>query len=135
MKIIWVHDDALSRDHPVFEAAGPDARAVFVFDADYYRSKGYSLKRLVFIMECVEDMGVEVLEGDLVRTLRGLGASTLHVARSPNPHYRDVMDALRGDLSLNVVKERPFAQLGSDPDLKRFFRYWKKAQKDLFRNA
>ena len=133
MTLIWVHDDAISRDHPVFEEAGEGARAVFVYDADYYRDRGYSLKRLVFIMECVEDAGIEVLEGPFADTLLSLSPDHICVAKTPNPHYRDVMETLRQSTEVKSVAAPAFARVGDGIDLKRFFRYWKKAKKDLLR--
>ena len=29
MSLIWVHEDAITLDHPVFAAAGPEARSRF----------------------------------------------------------------------------------------------------------
>ena len=131
MNLIWVNDDAISRDHPVFAEAGERARAVFVFDPDYYRAKGYSLKRLVFILECVEDAGFEVMEGDFATTLLSLSPDRIFVARSPNPHYREVVERLREQVDVKTVNERAFARLGADADLKRFFRYWNKAKRSI----
>ena len=125
---VWVHHDALSREHPVFERAGEGARALFVFDPDDYRTRGWSLKRLVFVVECVEDMDAEVVEGPLIDTLKSIDGPLL-TARTPDPHYREVIEAVRKSRELTTVKERPFATVGDTTDLKRFFRYWKKAKK------
>ena len=131
MTVVWVHDDAISRDHPAVSEAGNGARAVFVFDPGYYRERGYSLKRLVFIMECVEDAGFVVLEGPFVETLLSLSPTTIRVAKTPNPHYRAVMDELRNHVDVTTVAEPAFARVGDGIDLRRFFRYWKRAKKDL----
>ena len=132
MNLVWVHDDAISRDHPVFERAG-EADAVFIFDTDYYRERGYSLKRLVFIMECVKDAGFEVKEGRFADILRELAPTELFTARTPNPHYTSVIAELREHMPVTVVKERPFATLDREPDLRRFFRYWKRAKKSVMK--
>ena len=134
MGTVWVHDDAIGRDHPVFERAGEGARAVFVFDGAYYEARGYTLKRLVFIMECVEDAGFEMVEGDLLETLRALEGPLL-TARTPNPHYREVIESLRQTHDVTVVRETAFAQVGDGTDLKRFFRYWKKAKKSVMQRG
>ena len=129
--VVWVHDDAISRAHPVWERAGEGARGVWVYDDGYYRARGYSLKRIVFILECVEDAGFEVLEGAYADVLAGLGADTVFVARTPNPHFRQTIEDLRATTPVEVIKETAFAQLGEGADLRRFFRYWNKAKKSI----
>ena len=133
MTLVWVHHDAISRAHPVFEAAGEGARAVFVFDAEDYRRRGWSLKRILFVMECVGDAGLEVLEGDALEVLRAQSADTVFVARTPDPRFREVIAGLRGEREVQVVKPVPFARPDGHPDLRRFFRYWKKARKSAMR--
>ena len=125
---VWVHHDALSRAHPVFERAGEGTRAIFVFDPDDYRARGWSLKRLVFVVECVESMGAEIIEGPLLDTLASIDGPLL-TARTPDLYYREVIEAVRRSRDITVVRERPFATVGDTADLKRFFRYWKKAKK------
>ena len=132
MSVIWVLEDALGLDHPVFAQADEDARAVFVFDAAAYERRGYSLKRLVFIMECVEAAGFEVIEGDRAEVLRGLGAERLYMARTPDPELKEIATKLRQDMEVHVVKAEPFVRLDKTPDVKRFFRYWKTAKKHAF---
>jgi len=130
--LVWVHDGAISRDHPVFARAG-DADAVFIFDAEHYRVRGYSLKRLVFIMECAVHAGFDIREGRYTDILQELTPTELFVARTPDPDHKIVIDTLRKTTKITVVKERPFATIDREPDLRRFFRYWKRAKKSVMK--
>ena len=131
MNLVWVHHDAISREHPVFAEAGEGARAVFIFDAESYRRRGYTFKRLLFILECVEDAGFEVVEGEYLDALRDLAPTTIFAARTPDPDFKAVLTGARAFAEVRTVKERPFARLNAEPDLKRFFRYWNKAKKSV----
>ena len=126
--VVWVHIDALSRDHPVFARAGEGARAVFVWDAADMARRGWTLKRCVFVMECVEDMGVEVIEGSYAEVLAGLGAGRILTADTPDPALRAAADAVAG---LERVPGRPLTDIPATTDMGRFFRFWNKARRSV----
>ena len=125
--VIWVHADALSATHRVFGEAPEDVRAVFVWDADELARRDWSLKRCVFVLECLAEMDVELLEGEPAAVLDGLQAERIYAATSPDPYIRGVLDAL--DTPVTRVAETRFADVPDGADLKRFFRYWNKAKK------
>ncbi|MGB6230493.1 MAG: hypothetical protein WBF53_10245 [Litorimonas sp.] len=117
--VIWVHMDALSREHPVFGAAPKAARPVYVWDAQDVASRGWSLKRCVFVLECLEEMEVEIVEGDYQTVLFALGGE-LFTARTPDP----ALKAVTAQLGATVVDAPAFAEVPDGADLRRFFRYW-----------
>jgi hypothetical protein len=126
--IIWVHEDALSDNHPVFNAAGYEARAVFVWDEGYLRAQGYSVKRLTFLLECLGNMNVEFYKGDTKTVLRELSdAAQIYTAATPNPAFNEIINAL----DITAVEDVPLARIDAPADLGRFFRYWKKAGKSV----
>lgn len=125
--VVWVHHDALSRDHPVFAEAGEGARAVFVWDADDIARRGWTLKRCVFVMECVDAMSVEVVEGRYVDVLGGMEADRLLMADTPDPAFRAVADGLGVDVVR--VPGRPLTDVPATTDMGRFFRFWNKARR------
>lgn len=124
--IVWVHWDALSSVHPVRRAAPEAARVIYVWDAEEIARRDWSLKRCVFILECLEDMEVELLEGRPSEVLNGLNASEVFTAASPDPYIRGEIDQLDSDVT--VVKAPPFVSVPDSVDMKRFFRYWNKAK-------
>lgn len=131
--LIWLHEDALSATHPVFNEAG-EADAVFIWDDAYFQKWGHSMKRLMFLYETLCELPVTLYRGDTIETLNALmtekNADTLYVPHSINPDFQQVMAALKTDHSVKIVKDAPFAipkkELGGP---KRFFQYWKKVQK------
>ena len=127
--ITWIHDEMLSP-----KWLSPEQPAVFVFDEEWIRTEQLSLKRLVFIYECLLDMpGVEVRKGDVIAEVTSycedLGASVILTARSPLPRIK------RQGLQLGVdwIQPEPLVTLPDNCDLKRFSRYWRKAEKQILR--
>ena len=132
MDVIWVHLDAVSRTHPVF-GRSPDARAVFVWDAADLERRGWTLKRCVFLHECVTAMDVEIVAGDPVDVLSSLGADRVLCAETPNPALQAVMDALPGEVVR--VAARPFTDVPANTDMGRFFRFWNSAKRSALRRT
>ncbi|WP_371398036.1 hypothetical protein [Fretibacter rubidus] len=128
--IIWIHEDALRADHPVFAAAGTDAQVVFIWDDAYFTAQGYSFKRLVFIYECLLDLPVILCKGDMATVLSGLiEGRDLYVPTTPNPDYQTVAAVLSKTTKVHYISETPLTFIETEPDMKRFFRYWNKAKK------
>lgn len=101
---------------------------VFIWDDAYFRAQEYSAKRLVFIIECLADMKVEVFKGDTQEALSELSVGNpIFTASTPNPALNDIIEAL----DIQTVNEIPLARIDEHADLGRFFRYWKKAGKSV----
>lgn len=130
--LVWLHEDALCREHPVFEAAAPGACAVFVWDDAYLQQMGYGFKRLVFIYETLLELNLGIFRGDLVECLGQLArqhGSRILVPATPNPQLRHTIERLSNEFEVEVIAEQAFVTLPREPDLRRFFRYWNKARK------
>lgn len=128
--MVWVHEDALRQDHPVFAAAGRDAECVFVWDDAYFQSQNYSLKRLVFIYECLMDLNVTLYQGEASDVLSQISVDfRIYTARSHNPYIRDTLRALPHDVDIRVIEETPLTEIAANADMGRFFRYWNRARK------
>ncbi|MBV6634131.1 MAG: hypothetical protein KI792_13980 [Alphaproteobacteria bacterium] len=142
--LIWVHDDALGPTQLVFERF-PKAAAAYVFDDQVIEHRHYGLKRLHFIAGCLATLNehhpVATYHGDTAQTLASLakqsGTDIIATMATPCPKLGQVMGDLevRHGLSLTVVEPTPLVQLESEPDLKRFSRYWRQAQKSAFKHA
>ncbi len=130
--MIWLHEDALRADHPVFAEAPRGCSAWFIWDEDYLRTANYSFKRLTFIYETLVELPVEIVRGPYLETLATLashGGNTIWVPDTANIKLITVMEDLAKRYQVNVVEDTPFVHLRKEPDLKRFFRYWKSARK------
>ncbi len=130
--LIWLHEDALRADHPVFAAAGSDCEAFFIWDDAYLQQMDYGFKRLVFIYESLAGLPVTILHGDQQTCIRQLAqdrAGRVYMPATPNPLLQAAAERLSNDLDVEIVADVPFVSLAREPDLKRFFRYWNKARK------
>lgn len=127
--ITWVHDEMLS---PAW--VGNDCAAVFVFDEDWIREEQLSQKRIVFIYECLLEMpGIEVRRGNVVKEVQAFAnshdASVIRTLKSPLPRIKQQ----GAELAVEWIEPEPLVALPQDTDLKRFSRYWRRAEKQMLR--
>jgi len=123
--LLWIHEDCLSPTSPPF-AEYPLAPAVWVWDD----SLDWSLKRIVFVYECLLELPVTIERGDPAMVLHAqaerMGAERIVTVRSPSPRWAEIRSA--SQLPVEVLEPIPFVELRGTVDLKRFSRYWKRAQ-------
>ena len=135
--LIWIHEDCLSENHPVFDHAGKDARAVFIWDKSYFEMQKYSTKRQVFLFETLCELPFDVYEGETLDTLKDLMSQfeveTLYIPETPTPIFQDIAAELAQDSTVEIVETPTFADVPMDKTYKRFFQYWKKAKKQLLK--
>ena len=134
-RLFWIHEDALSLDHPALASRCAGDSICFIWDDHHLEAMGYGFQRLVFIYETLSEMGVDVLRGSTVAVLkheaRRISASEIVVPTTVNPALLSIISALRSDFEVDVVAERPFVTLDRKPSLRRFFAYWKTARPHL----
>jgi hypothetical protein len=126
--VIWVHEGCLAPTGPAL-ASHPGAPALFVFDEAYLQRERYSLKRIGFIYECLMDLSVTIRKGDAVDQLRTFarehGATRIVTTATVCPWHRSVIAALGAEvLPMPALVDHP-----GPYDLKRFSRFWNKAEK------
>lgn len=135
--MIWLHEDALRSDHPVFEAAGQGAAAFFIWDPDYLQRMDYGFKRLVFIYETLCELPVRIYRGGTVSTLLQIAAqqeaTTLYVPATPNTELLSMTSRLEQQVRIEMVEDETFVACGEEIQLRRFFRYWNKVKKQALR--
>jgi hypothetical protein len=133
--VIWLHEDALRPDHPVFNIAGPGAKAIFIWDAEDLQSRGHSFKKLVFIYECLEDMGAEIIQGrteEILSTYCETG-DRLYFAETQNPDLLNLIAPLQRRYNVTMVARPRLGNFEVKPEMKRFFRYWNKARTSILK--
>lgn len=133
--IVWVHGDCLSPTNPAL-LAHPGSPALFVFDEALIASWRLSLKRIVFMYECLLEMPVTIRKGDVIEQLTLFAEA--HKARrivttsSPSPRFEAICAALRQNFEVEIVEVEPFLDYSGKLDLARFSRYWQTAKDHLF---
>ncbi|MEO0531852.1 MAG: hypothetical protein AAF266_14950 [Planctomycetota bacterium] len=123
--VTWIHDEMLSA-----EWVREGVPALFVFDEDWINEQRLSLKRIVFLYESAVALpGIEIRKGNVVEEVRAFaqrhGATTIESARSVDPRLK----RQGGELGVEWLEPEPFVELPDSVDLKRFSRYWRKAEK------
>ncbi|MEN0110106.1 MAG: hypothetical protein AAF805_05235 [Planctomycetota bacterium] len=131
--VTWVHDEMLA---PQWVADGRPA--VFVFDEGWIAAERLSLKRIVFLYESALELpGVELRKGDPVAEVVAFAernsASRIATARSVDPRIKAQVTEIDRRLGVELLEPEPFVELPAQPDLKRFSRYWRKAEKRVLR--
>lgn len=134
--LYWIHEDALRLNHPAALAAGDDVYQFFIWDEAYLQKMDYGFHRLHFIYEALCDMGISIYKGDILTVLKELSTehqpNALYIAHSANPLLKEYMQHAKTMVTTHIVEDEPFVSLHNNPELKRFFRYWNKAQKVAF---
>ena len=126
--VTWVHDAMLNPAR-----IEPDKPAVFVFDDDWLAAERVSLKRVVFMYECLLEMDVTIRRGRVVDEVSAFadrhGADTIKSLSTPIRRLR----RQGAELGVTWLDPPPFVVLPREPDLKRFSRYWRQAEKQAFK--
>ena len=134
-RLFWIHEDALSLTHPALSSRTEDDAVCFVWDDQHLQEMGYGFQRLVFIYETLCEMGIEVYRGNtadvLVEQARIIGADEVVVPSTVNPALLTTIKSIDPSLKVTVVESLPFVKSDGEPNLRRFFSYWKWARSDL----
>jgi hypothetical protein len=129
--IIWVHGDCLSPYGPAL-MAHPGAPAIFVWDDELLRRSRISLKRIVFLYECLLELPVEIRRGDVAAEVlafaRAHGARRIITTQSPAPRFDAIRAQIEDELPVEALPVAPLVDYDGPFDLKRFSRYWSVAE-------
>ncbi len=127
MRIAWIHPDCLSDSWLT-----PEDRAVFIFDDAYLAASGWGLKRILWVYETLLELPAEIHRGSVIPTLTALiadgRATGVVTVDTPDPWLRDRIGELRRVTTVDIVPAPCFVELTGKTDLKRFSRYWAKAE-------
>lgn len=127
-QIVWLHDKALSINHPVFDVADVDG-VLFIWDDAYFKRREYSLKRLVFIYETLCELPVEILYGKTIDVIATLQVEKVITPYTADTEVKSIIAELKESIEVEVVHDKPFVKIPDGYDFKRFFKYWNKAKK------
>lgn len=139
--IVWVHADDLSPHSPAL-LSNSGAPAVFVFDDDLLREWKISLKRIVFIYECLLELPVTIRRGDVAAEIVAFanehGADRIVTSSSPSPRHaaitKQVVESSGGLLRVEIIERTLFIKTQRKLDLKRFTYYWNAVKHDVLRS-
>ena len=140
--VVWVHGEALGPANPALQAH-PDRPALFVFDdaliSGNGESQGLSLKRLGFLYECLLELPLTLRRGDVAAQVlafaRRHGADGVVTSAAVDPRFAAIRDQIATELPVQVLATPPFVPLEAPVDLRRFSRYWRRAEPALWSRA
>jgi deoxyribodipyrimidine photo-lyase len=135
--LVWITRDSASTVGPA-AAAFPAAPRLFVLDPAWLAAERPTLKRLVFLCECLADIpDLLVVEGPPAEVLpaaaAALGCDGVAVAWTPCPRDRAAARAVAAALPVAVIDEEPLCDRSRVDDLRRFSRYWQKVRDSALR--
>ncbi len=134
--VVWVHGDRLSSTNEAL-AAYSEHPAVFVWDDELLKEWTISAKRQTFIHECVQELPVHILRGDVaaevVRFTQAHGLSTVATTPSPSPRFGEIVTALEAaGLTVQVWPEPVFGESLTPLDLRVHADYWRQISASAF---
>ena len=94
--LFWFHDKALS--HAALTAVSPESRALYIWDDTYFKTRGYSLKRLVFIYETLCEMDIEIIKGDTQKVLRTIAPDRVKTFQTEDSVINQMITKLQNDI-------------------------------------
>lgn len=134
--IVWIHGDDLSPTNLALMEF-PEAQAVFVFDEPLIAYYQLSLKRLVFMYECLLELPVEIRRGvvsqEIITFAKAHGADSVVTTFSVSPRFQKIAEKLEAEIGPVKVLKPPSLAADLNYDLERFSRYWKKAEPSVCR--
>ena len=137
--ILWIHGEALGPSNPAL-VAHPGRPAVFVFDTALLEGKtpaaAISLKRIGFLYECLLELPVTLRRGDVAEQVLAFagahGADGIVTSAATDPRFKVICRRLEPHLPLQVLEPEPFVVLEPEPNLGRFSRYWRQAERAVW---
>jgi deoxyribodipyrimidine photo-lyase len=132
--VVWIHSRNLNPNSRLMRhCAG--LPAVWVWDAGSGLDPDWSMKRWVFVGECLAELPVERMTGEAAEAVRRFahrcGVRTIWTSATPVPAIRRTIERLRGEFEVRMLEEPPFARLERGADLGRFSRYWRVVEKGV----
>ena len=128
MQLIYLHDKGLGDNHPIFSRMNAESKAIFIWDDAFFKERGYSLKRLVFIYETLCTMPVEIIYGATNDVINNIAPKKIITPFSADLSIINLISNISKQFEVEFVYQTAFAQIDDSSEFKRFFKYWNKAK-------
>ena len=133
MELFYIHDKALGSDCAIFSRTNSETKAVFIWDDYYFKQRGYSLKRLVFIYETLCSMPVDIIYGTTGDVINMLAPKKIITSFTADLPIQKIFKDISKQFELEFVYQPSFSQIDDSFEFKRFFKYWNEARKSALR--
>jgi deoxyribodipyrimidine photo-lyase len=137
--LVWLTLDAAAETSPA-AMAHPGQPRLFVIDPAWLAAERPTLKRLVFLFECLADVReLMIVVGEprveVPAAASRLGCGSIVVADTPCPRVRAAAATIGADWPLEVVAWPPLCDRRRVTDLGRFSRFWNKVRGSALRHT
>jgi len=129
--LIWLPPTQLNVNHAVYDTVDDRVATLFIWDDDYFKNMGFSIKRLYFIWECLQDFkkqNLMVIKGETNHVLTSIYEKTPHIKIVTPDDKR--LDYSNWDFIKRIPQSQFFIYQGKMPF--GFFKFWKQAEKTLY---
>ena len=130
--IVLLHEKSLRIPNTVIERLTEDTKVIYVWDDEYYINRGYSLKRLVFIYESLCTLPVQILRGNAAKILTSFNPKKVLIPFTADTGLTKMSENLSRRFNVEIIKDDSFCEVNFEFETKRFFKYWKRAEKTVF---
>ena len=135
--LVWIHGDDLSPYNRALKSY-PEAPALFVFDDPLISHYQLSFKRILFLYECLLELPVEIRKGlvseEIIGFARENRSESVVTTRSVSPRFAQIVKKLELEIGPVTILEPPGLAEELEYDLRRFSKYWKKAESSVCRS-
>ena len=134
--VVWLHEESLSVTDPA-RALVPNAPAIFVWDGEARRRDPWSAARDRFVREGIAEVEpARIASGDAESGIAAFaaenGVTDVVVTAPVDPRLREIVERLGRRLTVTVVAAPRLADVDRGIDLRRFSRYWNRAERSAF---
>ena len=130
--VVLLHEKSLRIPNTVIERLTEETKVIYVWDDEYYKKRGYSLKRLVFIYESLCTLPVQILRGNAAEILTSFNPKKVLIPFTADTGLTKMSENLSRRFNVEIIKDDLFCEVNFDFETKRFFKYWKRAEKTVF---
>ena len=130
--IVLLHEKSLRIPNTIIERLTEETKVIYVWDDEYYKNRGYSLKRLVFIYESLCTLPVQILRGNAAEILTSFNPKKVLIPFTADTGLTKMSENLSRRFNVEIIKDDLFCEVNFDFETKRFFKYWKRAEKTVF---
>jgi hypothetical protein len=121
----WMHEKALKQ-------TTKENQPIFIWDESYFKNRGYSLKRLVFIYETLCEMDAEIIKAPLFEAIKFFKPKKIKTIFTTDTVIRGITEKLSLEYEVEVIEPKPFIKIEDKEEFNRFFKYWNEAKKSAF---
>ena len=106
--IVLLHEKSLRIPNAFVGLLNKDTKVIYVWDDEYYKNRGYSLKRLVFIYESLCKLPVQILRGDTTQILTSFNPKKIFIPFTADTGLTKLSQSLSRSFNVEIIKDDLF---------------------------